>query len=127
MEGRAMSDRWRGNSDVFLMEASRWPPAEGQAGTIVPASTGEPDEPELSPREEYKRKLSRAWLRSKPPKYWTEPPVDPVTAVVVPAAVNPRKGSGPLTEEEIELFRALQRLEFAAELRQRWQNNVMHL
>jgi hypothetical protein len=108
-------------TSVFIMDPG---PRFGDPPRAAPP---EEAEPELSPREKYKRKLSRAWLNSKSPRYWTEPPVDPVTAVLVPAAVNPRKGSGPLTEEEIELFRALQRLEFAAELRQRWQNNLMHL
>jgi hypothetical protein len=119
-----MNDRWAGNSDVFMFEPSRWPPAPVEL-------PDEPDEPgeaeELSPRDRYKRKLSRAWMNSNSPKYWTEPPIDPVEQVTVPAAVNPAKGSGPVTAEEIAEFKANEREEFKRQLTERWRNNLMHL
>jgi hypothetical protein len=115
-----MSDRWRGNSDVFLMDPSRWPPAPVEPPDEV-------DEPELSPREKYKRKLARAWMNSKSPRYWTDPPVDPVTAITTPAAINPRKGSGPVTPEEIAEFRARERQAFAERISRQWASNLAHL
>jgi hypothetical protein len=47
-----MNDRWRGNSDVFLMEPFRWPP-ENVDNAESDINISEPDEPELSPREKY--------------------------------------------------------------------------
>jgi hypothetical protein len=91
--------------------------------------------------EEQKRRLSEAWLAPRrvpspweqatqtpmQPQYWNDPPVDPVTAVVEPAAINPRKGSGPVTAKEIEQVRAEQRAEFARRLSERWRWNIAHL
>jgi hypothetical protein len=92
------------NSDALMMpEPGRWPPPID------------------------KRDLARQRLNPKAPKYWTEPPVDPVTAITTPAAVNPRKGSGPVTPEEIERFKAAQQAEFIRQLNERWRNNLFHL
>jgi hypothetical protein len=119
-----MSDRWRGNSDVFMMDPFRWPPSNILDENI---DSPEPDEPELSPREKYKRKLARAWMNSNSPRYWAEPPVDPVTAITTPAAINPRKGSGPVTPEEIAEFRARERQAFAERISRQWISNLAHL
>jgi hypothetical protein len=84
--------------------------------------------------EKRKKDLSRAWIsppvapwRAAQPRYWNDPPTEPVTAVTVPAAVNPRKGSGPLTPEEIAEYRAAEREAFAERLRERWRWNLYHL
>jgi hypothetical protein len=122
MEGRQMTDRWRGNSNVFMMDVPRWPPE--------PADDPPPDSPEveqLTPRERHKRAISRAWLTSTAqPRYWEMPVVDPMAQVVVPAASNPAKGSGP-TLVEIERHRAAEQAAFVERLRQRWINNLSHL
>ena len=114
-----MTDRWRGNSDVFVMDAPRWPPKPA-------AAPPEPDEPRLSQREKWKRKLERAYLDPHAPKYWNDPPIDPVTTITTPAVVNPREGAG-LTLEEIEQRRVAQQTEFARQLAERWLWNVAHL
>jgi hypothetical protein len=120
-----MTDRWRGNSDVFLMEPSRWPPAEN-AGTIVPPFP-EPDEPELSPRERYKRKLARAWMNTNQPQNFSRLPVqNTVEQIVVPAAQAWNKGAG-VTPEEIESNRAAARRELAERQAKAWQSRVSHL
>jgi hypothetical protein len=41
--------------------------------------------------------------------------------------VNPRKGAGPVTPEEIAEFRAAERAAFAERLRERWRWNLYHL
>jgi hypothetical protein len=122
-----MTDRWRGNSDVFLMDPVRWPPAEASSEQLFESNT-EPDEAEeLSPRDRWKRKLARAWMNSNSPRYWTEPPVDPVTAITTPAAINSRKGSGAVTPEEIEAFKARERAAFAERISRQWASNLAHL
>jgi hypothetical protein len=46
---------------------------------------------------------------------------------MLPAAMNPRKGSGPVTPEEIAAFRAAERAAFAERLTERWRWNLYHL
>jgi hypothetical protein len=80
-------------------------------------------------QEWLKRDLTTAWMTTRAPKYWNEasPVVDPVEQVTVPAAINPRKGSGPISADEIEAFRAAERAAFRERLQRRWINNLMHL
>jgi hypothetical protein len=96
-----------------------------------------PDDPEpaLSPYEQQKHDLARAWIRPQQapwqrpsqPKYWNDPPVDPITAVTVPAKVNPRKGAGPISAEEIARYRAQEAAAFRERLTRRWISNLNHL
>jgi hypothetical protein len=98
----------------------------------------QPDpDPELSPYEQQKHDLARAWIRPQQapwqrpaqPRYWNEtsPVVDPVTAVTTPAKINPRKGAGPVTPEEIAAYRRQEQAEFALRLARRHQSNLNHL
>jgi hypothetical protein len=96
-------------------------------GDLPAAAPPEPDEPELSPREAFKKKLARAWMNSAAPRTWDEPPTDPVTAVVVPAAINTRKGSGAVTPEEIERYRVAEQKAFQERLQRQWISNLSHL
>jgi hypothetical protein len=122
MEGRQM------NSDVFMLpQPPRWNDPLPYSVRRFSHATDDASEPKLSPREKYKRKLARAWMNSAAPRYWDEPPIDPVTAVVVPAAINPRKGSGPVTAEEIERHRAAEQATFVERLQRRWISNLSHL
>ena len=88
--------------------------------------------------EARKRELSEAWLfpvrapwGTQTPQYpltWTVPFLDPVEAVVTPAAFATSKGSGlSLTAEEIEAVRAEQRAAFKERLAAQWRWNVSHL
>jgi hypothetical protein len=118
-----MIDRYRGNSDAFIMDVPRWPPAP-----VNDQEEPEPEPEQLSPRDLYKRKLARQWIDPRAPKYWEMPPANSVAQVAVPSAANPPKGSGPpLSEEEIALYRALFRAEYISSLRARWQNDLYHL
>jgi hypothetical protein len=121
------------------------------------------DEEPLSPAElqraSYERRkyeLSRAWLKptqapwsANEPRYWNYvAPPGPVANVMIPAAVNPAKGAGPvgpvstddppvsppsngggvaLTREEIAEYRAREREEFAERLQKRWIWNLRHM
>jgi hypothetical protein len=91
-------------------------------------------EPQLSPYEQRKHDVVRAWIapqtpwgQQAQPKYWNDPPTDPITAVVVPAKINPRKGAGRVTEAEIAAYRAAEQAAFRERLFRRWQSNVEHL
>jgi hypothetical protein len=108
-------------SAVFIMDRGV------RSGDAPRAAPPESDEPELSPREKYKKKLARAWLYPAAPRYWDPPPIDPIEQVTVPAAINPAKGSGPVTAEEIAEFKANEREEFIRQLTERWRNNLFHL
>src|SRR5262245_960190 len=110
-----------------------------------PDETGDPVEPpepaklsaaeaRAAAYEQHKHELSPAWIAPQrapwgtaQPRYWNDPPVDPVTTITTPAAINPRKGAGPVTPEEIEAFRAAERAAFAERLRERWRWNLFHL
>ena len=100
----------------------------------------EPEEPEpepalqLSPREQARHDLQRAWIappqpwgRASQPRYWNDPPTDPITAVTTPAAINPRKGAGPVTPEEVAAYRAQEAAAFRERLTRRWISNLNHL
>ena len=122
-----MTDRWRGNSDVFMMpQPARWP---------LPVAAPLPPEPDvdealLSPRARYKRKLSRAWLNTNQPENFNRLPVQTsVEQVVVPAAQawNKGAGAGTVTPEEIEQRRAAARQEFAERQSKAWQSRLYHL
>jgi hypothetical protein len=109
-------------SAVFIMDRG------ARFGDPPAVNPPEPDpDPDLTPYERHKRDLARAWLTSTAqPRYWEMPVVDPVAQVVVPAASNPAKGSGP-TPYEIERHRAAEQAAFVERLRQRWINNLSHL
>jgi hypothetical protein len=95
--------------------------------------------------ERRKYELSRAWIkppvapwRAAQPRYWNYvAPPGPVANVMIPAASNPAKGSGPappsngggvaLTPQEVAEFRAREREEFAERLRERWIWNLRHM
>ena len=121
---RTLSDAWRMAQD----------PDPGETDP-EPASARSPAEARAAAYEQQKYELARAWIAPQrapwqtpmQPRYWNEPPVDPVTTVTVPAAINPRKGAGPVTPEEIAQFRAAERAAFAERLRERWRSNLFHL
>jgi hypothetical protein len=131
-----------------------WEMLDGSFAAAPPAAATAVEQQSEVPRSPGKRRelfyqqrkadLSRAWLapRREPspweatttpmqPQYW--PPtgtaiLDPVANVVLPAAINPSKGSGTtLTPEEVAAFRAAERLAFARRLAERWKWNVSHL
>jgi hypothetical protein len=90
-------------------------------------------------RQRHKAELSRAWL-SPPRAPWgssmqpqwpqtfaAEPILGPVETVTRPAEINPAKGSGPVTAEEIEAFRARERAAFKERLMAQWMWNIAHL
>jgi hypothetical protein len=116
-------NRWAGNSDVFLMEPFRWPPENvDNAESDINIS-----EPDLSPREAFKRKLSRAWMSTNQPQNFSRLPVqNTVEQIVVPAARAWNKGAG-ITPEEIEANRAAARRELAERQAKAWQSRVSHL
>jgi hypothetical protein len=112
---RTLSDAWRMAQEpdetgdpVEPPEPAKLSAAEARAGAY----------------EQRKHELSRAWIAPRralwgqtgQPKYWNEPAVDPVTTVMMPAAINPRKGAGPVTPAEIAEFRAAERAAFAERL-----------
>jgi hypothetical protein len=109
------------------------------AAELVPELPRSPAKRREAAYETRKAELSRAWISPQrapwgqatrtpmQPQYWNDPPVDPVTAVVEPAAINPRKGAGPVTPEEVEKVRAEERSAFARRLAERWRWNVSHL
>jgi hypothetical protein len=117
-----------------------WRMAQEPDETVDPVEPPEPAklsaaEARAAAYEQRKHELSRAWIapRRAPwgqtgqPKYWNEPAVDPVTTITTPAAINSRKGAGPVTPEEIEQFRVAERAAFAERLRERWRWNLFHL
>jgi hypothetical protein len=110
-------------SSVFIMDRG---PRFGDAPAAAPPEEDDSDS-ELSARERYKRRLSRQWMQSAAPRNWVELPVDPVTAITTPAAVNSRKGAGAVTNEEIEEFRARERQAFAERISRQWISNLLHL
>jgi hypothetical protein len=125
---RTLSEAWRMAQDPD--------PGETEApGEPEPSTARSPAEARAAAYEQHKYDLSRAWIapqrapwgQPSQPKYWNEPPADPVTTVMLPAAVNPRKGAGPVTPEEIEELRAAERRAFAERLSQRWRWNLFHL
>jgi hypothetical protein len=119
--GMRMSNRWAGNSDVFMSSPSRWPePAAPPAAEPV-LDAG------LPAYERFKRSLSTAWKNPASPKNWDLPLVGSAQqALSSPKAWN--KGAG-ATPAEIEEYRAHagERAEFASRLRQRWRSNLSHL
>jgi hypothetical protein len=124
---RELSDAWRMAQEPETVDSGEPDPEPG----IAPS----PAEARAAAYEQHKYELARAWIapqrapwqQTAQPKYWNEPPVDPVTTVMIPAAMNPRKGAGPVTPEEIEQFRAAERAAFAERLRERWRSNLFHL
>jgi hypothetical protein len=124
---RTLSDAWRMAQEPDETVDAGEPPE--------PATALSPAAARAAAYERHKHELSRAWLapqrapwgQTAQPKYWNSPPVDPVTTVMVPAAINPRKGAGPVTPEEIEQFRAAERAAFAERLAERWRWNLFHL
>jgi hypothetical protein len=111
-------------SSVFIQDPGpRFgdPPSSGGAVSVPPE-----DDPDLSPYEQRKRALSRAYLYPAAPRYW-EPEIPSVVAVITtPSSANPQKGSGP-SLAEIERHRAAEQAAFVERLRARWINNISHL
>jgi hypothetical protein len=89
----------------------------------------EPDDPNLTPRQNFKNRLARAYLNTNQPQNFSRLPVqNPVEQVVMPAAQAWNKGAGdPVTPEEIEERRAAARREFAERQSKAWQSRVYHM
>lgn len=135
---RRLSTAWRGNrgfqnpgcdADPGVLDPTDDDPVQGLAQQPDPAP------PEMSPAEvrempyqAAKRALGMMWMKGYQPHYWDRPPVDPLTAVLMPAEYAGNKGSGTdLTEQYIEMIRAQQRAAFAERMTQAYKFRHFHL
>ena len=108
-------------SSVFILEPARWPPSPVR-------DSPNPDDPGLTPRENYKAGLSRAWLNSSAPANFDLLPPQSTTEQLEPAAGNWSKGSGAtLSPREIVYIKETARLEFLERQRLAWQSRTNHL
>jgi hypothetical protein len=107
-------------SRVFQMDLIRFgdPPPFRRA-------TDEPD-PDLSPYEQYKAQLGRAWLNTNQPADYDLLPPQTTTEQLAPAATNWSKGAG-LSAAEVVYIKELARQEFLQRQRLAWQSRTNHL
>jgi hypothetical protein len=109
-------------SQVFMMDLPRF-------GDPPPSFSRKKDaDSDLSPYEQYKAQLGRAYLNANQPANYDLLPVQTTTEQLAPASANWAKGAGAtLSPQEIVYIRELARQEFLQRQRLAWQSRTNHL